>query len=141
MDGPGSDPEADPGCSSDPVPAASNDWYEFLVQPTDGESFDRAKTVTWTIKGVRGTQNAGLVCFGASYEFNAIFEDSSQAPPGRLPDGTQGFVGMLNQCSRTEGSPCISSYTITPDETTGLNTDVAVISIPAGLNGDPFMGK
>ena len=67
MDGPGSDPEADPGCANYSPPEASADWYEFVVQPADGETFDRSKTVTWTVKGT--TTDGFQVCFGAPYQF------------------------------------------------------------------------
>jgi hypothetical protein len=140
MDGPGSDPRADPGCASYNPPAASADWYEFVVQPVDGTTFDRSKTITWTVRGA--TTDGFEVCFGAPYEFDAQGTDSGLAPAGTLPDGSPGFVGLLDGCSElTSGSPCISSLTTQRDPNTGVLEAVAVVSIPPGLQGDPWMAR
>ena len=139
MDGPGSNPDADPGCSTYNPPAASADWYEFVVQPADGRTFDRSKTITWTVKNT--TADGFAVCFGAPYEFDAE-SDSGLAPAGTLPDGTQGFVGLLTECSElTAGSPCWESITTQTDPLTGGPEAVAVVSIPAGNTGDPWMAR
>jgi hypothetical protein len=142
MDGPGSNPDADPGCANYSPPEASADWYEFVVQPADGETFDRSKTVTWT---VRGTTTDGFeVCFGAPYQFVSLNSDGhpDDAPAGTLPDGSPGFVGLLASCSDfTGGSPCVSSLTTEEDPTTGEDEAVAVVSIPAFLTGDPWMAR
>ena len=142
MDGPGSNPDADPGCANFRVPEASANWYEFVVQPADGETFDRGKTITWTVKGTSDEPYTAGVCFGAPYEFDAIFTNSGLAPAGTLPDGSQGFVGLLGECSElTTGSPCISNLSTQEDPTTGEQEAVIVVTIPAGLPGDPWMGR
>src|SRR5262249_13450352 len=138
----GSDPEADPGCANYTPPEASADWYEFVVQPADNETFDRSKTVTWTVKGT--TTDGFEVCFGAPYQFVALNSDSrpDDAQAGRLPDGTQGFVGVLAPRSDfTGGSPCVSNLETQEDPTTGQEEAVASVFIPAGLTGDPWMGR
>ncbi len=142
MDGPGSDPEADPGCANYTPPEASADWYEFVVQPADNETFDRSKTVTWIVRGT--TAEGFQVCFGAPYGFVALNSDGrpDDAPAGRLPDGSQGFVGLLAPCSDyTGGSPCISSLETQEDPTNGQEEAVATVFIPAGLQGDPWMAR
>lgn len=140
MDGAGSDPEADPGCENYTPPEASADWYEFVVQPADGQTFDRSKTVTWTVNGA--SADGFEVCFGAPYEFDAQDTDSGLAPPGTLPDGTQGYVGLLEPCSDyTSGSPCIESIRDVAIPQTEGQSVVASVFIPAGLTGDPMMGR
>ena len=42
-------------------PAASADWYEFLVQPADGETFDRTKQITGPSRARRPTAFPGLL--------------------------------------------------------------------------------
>jgi len=142
MDGPGSDPEADPGCANYTPPEASADWYEFVVQPSDNETFDRSKTVTWT---VRGTSAEGFqVCFGAPYPFTVANSDGRPVPAqaGVLPDGTNGFVDLLARCSDyVEDSPCISNLETQEDPANGQEEAVATVFIPAGLQGDPWMAR
>jgi hypothetical protein len=144
MDGPGSNPKADPGCAG--YEPTTNDWYEFLVTPSDGQTFDRSKTVTWTVKGT--TSEGFEVCFGAPYEFPVLDPatgQEEQAPAGTLPDGSQGFVGLLAQCvvgNVEVAVPCVQSITTQEDPNSQTGTDaVAVVSIPAGESGDPFMGR
>lgn len=140
MDGPGSDPEADPGCAGYTPPEASADWYEFVVQPADGKTFDRSKTVTWIVNGT--TTDGFEVCFGAPYEFDAQGTDSGLAPAGTLPDGTEGFVGLLQPCSElTAGSPCVLRLADGEDPINGGPRVVAEVSIPAGNAGDPWMAR
>jgi hypothetical protein len=135
MDGPGSDPEADPGCAGYTPPEASADWYEFVVGATD-----RQKTLTWTVNGT--TSDGFQVCFGAPYEFNAQGTDSGLAPAGRLPDGSSGFVGLLQPCSElTAESPCVDGLRTDTDPTTGAESAVAIIEIPPGLTGDPWVAR
>ncbi len=145
MDGPGSNPDADPGCANYTPPEASADWYEFVVQPNDNETFDRAKTITWTVKGT--TSDGFQVCFGAPYEFVSLNSDGQpeQAPAGTLPDGTRGFVGLLARCTVGDTNlvtPCVQSITTqeNPDSPNGVDA-VAVVTIPAGLPGDPMIGS
>jgi hypothetical protein len=139
MDGPGSDTTN--GCGSYTPPAASADWYEFVVNPPDATTADRTKTVTWTVKNT--TTDGFKVCFGAPYEFDAQGTDSGLAPAGTLPDGSPGFIGLLDFCPEfpTDTSPCVSSLTTERDPLTGLDNAVAVITIPAGNVGDPWAAR
>ena len=91
---------------------------------------------------MNGTTSDGfVVCFGAPYEFDAE-PDSGLAPAGTLPDGSPGFIGILAQCSElTAGSPCWESITTVTDPATGGRSAQAVVSIPAGLVGDPWVGR
>ena len=143
MDGPGSDPKADPGCANYTPPAASADWYEFVEHPADNRTFD-AKTVTWTVNGT--TSDGFQVCFGAPYDFPTGFDANGapiEAPPGTLPDGTQGFVGLLPQpCGQGEiGIPPPCATVTTTTDAAGVPSAVAVVQIPAGEQGDPMMGR
>ena len=48
------------------------------------------------------TTDGFQVCFGAPYGFAALNSPTAGpmiAPAGTLPDGTQGFVGLLARCS------------------------------------------
>jgi hypothetical protein len=126
----------DPGCAFYTPPASSVDWYEFVVSQSD-----RSKTVTWT---VNRTSPAGFrVCYGAPYDFTAVNSDGGlqQAAGGQmLPDGTLGFVGILPTCRQlgdgAATNPCVSGLTSTDSGAT-----VATVTIPAGLPGDPWMGR
>jgi hypothetical protein len=144
IDGPGT-AQSDPGCAGYTPPTASADWYEFLVQPADGTTFDRSKQVTRVVKGA--TTDGMQICFGAPYEFNVIDPTTGEAEPapaGTLSDGSQGFVGLLPACivgnvNLPNQGPCVQSLT---DQEDGNSIDaVATITIPAGLAGDPFMGR
>ncbi len=144
MDGPGSNPKLDPGCA-DYQPATA-DWYEFVVQPADNLTFDRTKTVTWTVKGT--TSDGFQVCFGAPYEFPVLDPatgQEEQAPAGTLPDGSPGFVGLLARCvvgNVAIAVPCVQSVSTQDDPNSQTGTDaVAVVTIPAGEPGDPWMGR
>jgi hypothetical protein len=145
MDGPDTS-KADPGCADYTPPDASADWYEFVVQPADGQTFDRSKTVTWTVKGA--SSDGFQVCFGAPYEFPVVDPttgEAEQAPAGTLPDGSQGFVGLLARCvvgNVAIAVPCVESVSTQEDPNSQTGVDaVAVVTIPAGEPGDPWMGR
>lgn len=141
MDGAGSN--TDNGCGSYSPPPGSTDWYEFVEQPTDNETFD-AKTITWTVDDSRNGEIPFQVCFGAPYDFQTGFGADGQqifAPAGTLPDGSSGFIGLLDTCSDLGErlaaiNPCVSSLTSFGD----IGTQ-ATIAIPPGLQGDPWAGR
>jgi hypothetical protein len=140
MDGPGG--LNDPGCAT--YTPQSPDWYGFNVSATD-----RSKTVTWTVKD--SDPNTFQVCFGAPYEFFDATGEPARA--GTLPDGTRGFVGLLPNCNteeflaaadvapgQSEEETAFICANISPDEENPTTT-VASFTIPAGLPGDPFIGR
>lgn len=122
-------------CAGYTPPDASRDWYEFVVSQSD-----RSKTLTWTVNDV--SPEGFQVCFGAPYEFQYINPSTGAtgpAPPGTLPDGSPGFVGVLNSCDEfDEGqlTPCVES--ILGTENGGTQ---AIVKIPAGNEGDPWPGR
>lgn len=143
MDGPGSDPEADPGCANyHPV---NQDWYGFDVTNLGEEEQIPAKTITWTVRNV--TPHGFQTCFGAISPFLALNSDGrpAPAPAGRLPDGETGSVGLLPFCDQIDSDvaePCVTDETTRPDWYSTTGEDVIVdVSIPAGFRGDPFMAR
>jgi hypothetical protein len=141
MDGTGANPK-DVGCANYSPPPGSADWYEFVETPAQNGPFD-AKTVTWTVNNSENDDISFQVCFGAPYDFITGFGDDGapiEAPEGPLPDGTTGFVGLLDTCNDLgdfqSTNPCISSEMPFGDVGTQ-----AVITIPAGLQGDPWAGR
>jgi hypothetical protein len=144
MDGPGSDPEQDPGCANyHPI---NLDWYGFDVSNL-GDAPIPAKSITWTVRNV--TPDGFQTCFGAVSPFIALNSDGrpSRSLVGRLPDGTSGFVGLLPFCDRIDSDvaePCVSDDPLStePDPNSTTGEDVIVdVSIPAGFQGDPFMAR
>jgi hypothetical protein len=145
MDGTGAN-ASDVGCARYSPPPLSADWYEFVESPAQnddgGETFD-AKTITWTVNNAENGDNNFEVCFGAPYDFQigpSVNGALLLAPQGTLPDGTPGFVGLLDTCSdlgdAAGSNPCVSNQESVGD--TGIQVTVA---IPAGLQGDPWMGR
>jgi hypothetical protein len=90
----------------------------------------RAKMITYTIKNVSPT--GVQYCFGAPYEFETLGDHP--APPGTLPDGSPGFIGLLEHCESFSEGPeaCVQSIVAS-----GPNT-VLTVRIDAGLPGDPW---
>jgi hypothetical protein len=130
MDGPG----GLGGCPS--YTPQSPDWYGFDVSDTT-----QGKTVTWTVKN--SDPNTFQVCFGAPYAF------VGGQPNEPLPDGTTGFVGLLPICSPLE-APRFSD--VAPADAVFIcanisspegspTTTIASFTIPAGLTGDPWLGR
>jgi len=118
-------------------------WFEFVAG-----SSDRSKIVTYTIENT--SPDLVEACFGAPYEFdtstiNPETGKPEPAPPGTLPDGTPGFIGLLPSCQLLQRSslsgPCVESISSNddPNSTTGIDT-ILTAQIPAGLPGDPHMG-
>lgn len=90
----------------------------------------RAKAITYTIKNV--SPNGVEFCFGAPYPFETLGDQP--APPGTLPDGSHGFIGLLERCESFPEPPeaCVQSIVAN-----GPNT-VVTVRIDAGLDGDPW---
>jgi uncharacterized repeat protein (TIGR01451 family) len=105
-------------------------WFGFFVT-TSG----RGKVLIYTLKNT--LPDATQFCFGAPYEFKT--NKGVAAGRHRLPDGSNGFVGLLGFCRKIHRGPCIASRTKTPDasSSTGFDT-VLEVRIPAGLPGDPW---
>jgi hypothetical protein len=122
-------------CDGYAPPDASRDWYEFVVSQSD-----RSKTLTWTVNDA--SPEGFAVCFGAPYEFQYINPSTGatgQAPAGTLPDGSPGFVGVLNSCDEfSEGDPTPCVVSILGTENGGTQ---AIVRIPAGNEGDPWPGR
>ena len=136
MDGDDSNSDRDPGCADYTPPPGSVDWYEFVVSQSD-----RSKTITWTVNNA--STDGFEVCFGAPYEFDAVDQytgEVGQAPAGTLPDGSRGFVGILPRCNpdvEVLTEPCAVIQPADRDE----GGVIATVRIPAGLQGDPWMGR
>ena len=136
MDGPGSDPK-NVGCANYTPPAGSVDWYGVDVSDAS-----RTKTISWFVNNA--VSDGFEICFGAPYDFQTGFGDDGAptfAPQGTLPDGTVGFVGLLDNCDdlgdASSENPCWTSISPGPNESGTL----ATIQIPAGLQGDPYFGR
>jgi hypothetical protein len=148
MDGPGS--LSDPGCAG--YTPQSPDWYGFTVTPTDGsQTFDRTKSISSMVKN--SNPSTFQVCFGAPYDFY-VDAAGDLAPRGTLPDGSTGFVGLLPtfpNCFNPIQAPALElspnqpavqianiCANITSQEGSPTTT-IVTFTIPAGLQGDPFM--
>ncbi len=105
--------------------ARDPNWYGFVESTSD-----RSKLITYTINN---TSPAGVqFCFGAPYEFEMPGDEN--APRGTLPDGSSGFVGLLEHCESFPEPPEACVQSIVAD---GPNTVISV-RIDAGLEGDPW---
>lgn len=105
-------------------------WYSFLSSQTS-----TGKVVTYTVV----PSNTGEVdfCLGAPYDF--ITNQGTMAPPGTLPDGSSGYIGLLPECFQSSSGPCVDSRTETPDSNSVTGYDVTLkVVFPAGLPGDPI---
>jgi hypothetical protein len=122
----GTPQNSNPGCSS--YTPQSPDWYGF-----DVSAADRSKVITWTVKN--SNPATFKVCFGAPYPFETLGDHP--APPGTLPDGSQGNVGLLERCESFSESPEACVRSIAPSG----NDTVIIVRIDAGLSGDPFIGR
>lgn len=137
----GTPQNGNPGCSWYTPPAGSVDWYEFDVQPADGKTYDRTKNVTWTVNNA--SYDGFEICYGAPYEFYSVTEDGDieQAPAGTLPDGSSGYVGILAACNEIEDAAAFSPCWTNIEPSVSYTGVVANVQIPAGLPGDPAMGR
>jgi len=111
--------------------AQDPNWYSFTTS-----SASVGKTLTYTV--VPATAETPVAfCLGAPYEFTT--SAGTPAPPGTLPDGSSGFIGLLPTCAQGFGGPCVDSVTRTPDAGSPTGFDVTQkVSFPAGLPGDPW---
>jgi hypothetical protein len=132
--GPGTDSgtvtlSVDPGTRPTCQDYEPRDTHWYGVFESTGE---RSKTITETLFD---TSTNGLqVCFAAPYEFETATDQN--APPGPLPDGTHGFVGLLETCEPGPESPEACVQSIVPSE----DGAVITIRIDGGLDGDPWFG-
>ena len=118
-------------CTDEGYQSRDPNWYEFFES-----TGQRVKTITYTIKNT--TPSGIQSCFGAPYQFTTNSGETAAAEP--LPDGANGFVGLLPSCGGGTGSgPCISSITTSSDpaSSTGIDT-ILTLQIPASLQGDPW---
>lgn len=111
-------------------------WYGFFES-----TFERDKTVTITVKDTWSLTYGVHLCFGAPYAFETLGDHP--APAGTLPDGSDGFVGLLEMCDNERErtpDPCVQSITTVRDKSVKSGFDTVVIAtIPAELTGDPFV--
>jgi hypothetical protein len=122
--------------SGAPYVGHDQNFYGTVYTPNAGTA-QVAKTMKYTLFDTGGVQGIHL-CFAAPYEFEVLGD--TNAPPGTLPDGTPGFVGLLENCDPANDAvadPCQTTTTV-PDSNvpTGVDT-VITISIPAAELGDP----
>ena len=111
-------------------------WYGFSYTGSGD------KTITYDLFNLRFSEDSGVeVCFGATESFEAASDDG-RSVPGTLPDGTPGFIGLLDTCSDVESAPtpqpCIES--IGPISTsTDISGTQITVDIPAAFGADPHM--
>jgi hypothetical protein len=111
--------------------AQDPNWYAFMTSSTSV-----GKAITYTVVPAARETPVGF-CLGAPYEFTT--SGGTPAPPGTLPDGTSGFIGMLPRCAQGFGGPCVDSVTKAPDSSSPTGFDVTQkVNFPAGLPGDPW---
>ena len=121
--------------------SADSNTYESAT------TFDASKVITTTIASpaihLSGNANqilkAQQICFGAPYEFTTA--SGAPAAAGTLPDGTAGFIGLLQACTGSTVGPCHDrkSDTTVPDPNSPLGFDIVLVAdVPAGLPGDPW---
>ncbi len=131
--------------TSDTPPRTSRRLVRVRREPGS----DRSKTVTWT---VNNTSSYGFkVCFGAPYEFTVrqlrTRAPSRPAPAGRCRTARRGSSGSCPTAAtehRVEWAVRGEPHDDREATTTGApesNSVVAVVTIPAGLTGDPFMAR
>lgn len=81
------------------------------------------------------------ICFGSTKEF--VTNQGTPAPAATLPDGTQGFIGLLPTCTEEHSSnPCHDrddDKTISDDSSPTGYDIVLVANVPASYSGDPHM--
>ena len=105
-------------------------WFGFFVTTSA-----RAKVLIYTLRNT--LPDATQFCFGAPYEFKT--NKGTAAGRHRLPDGSNGFVGLLGFCRTVHRGPCIASRTKTMDSSSAAGFDTVLeVHIPAGLSGDPW---
>jgi hypothetical protein len=103
-------------------------WYQYNITGSAD------KQITYVLFGV--SADAGIqICFGATAQFPAASDDG-EAQPGTLPDGTAGYIGLLQGCPDTPTFPCIES--ILPLSQANFGTgSVVTVDVPQTFPGDP----
>jgi hypothetical protein len=120
-----------------PYVGHDQNFYSAIYTPDAGTP-QVAKTIKYTIFNTGGAEGIHL-CFAAPYQFEQL--DDSPAVAGTLPDGSSGFVGLLETCDSAEDGttpdPCQTVATV-PDTGVSSGSDtVFTITVPAGEPGDP----
>lgn len=109
-----------------------SNWYGFSESTTT-----RSKTVNYTVFDTSSSTAGVEVCFGAPYEFETLGD--ANAPPATMPDGSPGFLGLLERCDG-DVDPCVQSITTVADPNVATKFDTVITAIiPAGEPGDPWM--
>jgi hypothetical protein len=82
-------------------------------------------------------------CLAANFAFKTA--SGAAAPAHRLPDGTQGHIGLLPRCPRplppagVASSPCVEQITTTKDSSSSTGVDVTLrVRVPTTTKGDPW---
>lgn len=103
-------------------------WYEYNITGSAD------KQITYVLFGV--SADAGIeICFGATAQFPAASDDG-EAQPGALPDGTAGYIGLLQDCPDTPTFPCVDSITSLSQDNFGSGS-VVTVDVPEAFPGDP----
>jgi hypothetical protein len=78
-------------------------------------------------------------CLAAPYQFTAK-GGAAASGPVIMPDGSVGFVGLVDDCSIQPNQPCVSARLGTKVKNSNplLATFEIDVTIPAGLTGDPW---
>jgi hypothetical protein len=125
-----------------PYVGPEQNFYGVIYTPDAGTPFV-AKTITYTLFNTGNVSGIHL-CFAAPYPFELLDDSTPASPNGTLPDGSPGFVGLLENCEPVEEAgesapePCQTSATVADNGvSTGFDT-VFTITIPAGEPGDPW---
>lgn len=111
-------------------------WYSFHFTGTG------SKQLSYDLFNVPFSTDTDFeVCFGATEPFDTVSDDG-RSQPGTLPDGTPGFIGLLETCSNVESAPtpqpCIESIGPIISDVGPGGTRINV-EIPAGFGADPHM--
>jgi hypothetical protein len=109
-------------------------WYAF------SETGTVDKTLSYELFGINSDEIGRVqMCFGAPYVFTTA--GGGMAGPSTLPDGTDGFVGVLPFCDATDGvAPCVESIVPFSDDHSGALATVDVPGLTAnGVPGDPMI--
>jgi hypothetical protein len=115
-------------------PALDPNWFSFNTSSTSV-----GKVVTYTVlpTSASDTPSTAQFCLGAPYDFAT--RAGNLAPPGTLPDGTSGFIGLLPDCGPSPVGPCVDRRATTPDPSSPTGFDIVLtVTFPAGLPGDPI---
>jgi hypothetical protein len=86
---------------------------------------------------------AQQICFGAPADLGPLadFTTASGMPAGSgvLPDGTQGFIGVLPNCTGSTPGPCHDQKSDSATLVGKTYTVKLVADVPSSFPGDPYM--